>query len=151
MITTQNIIELVAGTIGSVGFAMLFGLKPRYLPFSALGGFLCWGLYLVGMHFWGTIFFAGLLASAFSALYSEVIARVKKAPATLFFITSVIPMIPGGALYRACSNAIVRNWDTAKYYANITLQYALSIALGACIIWAITITIENVKKNKKSH
>lgn len=147
---TENIIQLITGTLGSLGFALLFGLKKQYLVAAALGGFLNWGLYLLGMHLWNVIFFAGLLASASSALYSEVMARVKKAPATLFFITSVIPLIPGRALYNTCSNAVIRDWAEAKSYANITLQYALSIAAGACIIWAITLTIENIKKNKKS-
>ena len=145
----EEIIQLITAMLGSLGFALLFGLKKKYLISAALGGLLNWGLYLLGMHWWNTIFFAGLLASASSALYSEVMARVKKAPATLFFITAVIPLIPGRALYYTCSNAVMRNWTEAKNYANITLQYALSIAAGACIIWAITITIENIKKNKK--
>ena len=148
---TEIIIQLITGMLGSLGFALLFGLKKRYLVSAALGGLLNWGLYIIGMHFWDAIFFAGLLASAASAFYSEVMARIQKAPATLFFITSVIPLIPGSTLYYACSNAVARDWTQAKYYANVTLQYALAIAAGACIIWAITLTIENIKKNKKSH
>ncbi len=150
MSMTKIIIQLITGMLGSLGFALLFGLKKQYLIAAALGGLLNWGLYLLGIHMWNTIFFAGLLASATSALYSEIMARVKKAPATLFFITSVIPLIPGRTLYYACSNAVMRDWAEAKSYANITLQYALSIAAGACIVWAITITIENIKKNKRA-
>ena len=98
------------------------------------------------MHLFKNIFLACLLASAFSALYSEIVARIQKAPTTLFFITSVIPLIPGSTLYHACSNAVVRQWSEAKHYATVTLQYALAIAAGACIVWAITLTIENIKK-----
>ena len=151
MTTTEIIVQLVTGMLGSLGFALMFGLKKQYLIAAALGGLLNWGLYLLGMHWWNTIFFAGLLASAFSALYSEIMARLKKAPTTLFFITSVIPLIPGSALYNTCSNVVMRNWTEAKSYANITLQYALSIAAGACIVWAIALTVENIKKNKKSN
>lgn len=146
----EIVIQLITAMLGSLGFALLFGLKKRYLLSAALGGLLNWGLYLLGMHWWGTIFFAGLLASAFSALYSEVMARVLKAPSTLFFITSIIPLIPGRALYYACSNAVMRDWEQAKSFANLTLQYALSIAAGACIVWAITITIDNIKKIKRA-
>ena len=151
MTITEIIVQLVTGMLGSLGFALMFGLKKQYLIAAALGGLLNWGLYLLGMHWWNTIFFAGLLASAFSALYSEIMARLKKAPTTLFFITSVIPLIPGSALYNTCSNVVMRNWTEAKSYANITLQYALSIAAGACIVWAIALTVENIKKNKKSN
>ncbi len=150
MTTTQIVIQLITGMLGSLGFALLFGLRKRYLVSAALGGLLNWSLYLLGMYWWNAIFFAGLLASAASALYSEIMARLQKAPSTLFFITSVIPLIPGSTLYYACSNAVARDWVQAKHYANVTLQYALAIAAGACIIWAITLTIENIKKNKKT-
>lgn len=146
----SNAIQLITGTLGSVGFATLFGLRVKYIPFAAIGGFLCWGMYLIGIKLFDeSILFAGLMASAVSALYGEITARIKKAPATLFYITSIIPLIPGSTLYYACSNAVIKNFEEAQYYALRTLQYSLSIAAGACIIWAITITVENIKKNKK--
>ena len=120
------IIQLLTGMLGSLGFALLFGLKKKYLLNAALGGLIC------------------------CALYSEVTARLKKAPSTLFFITSVIPLVPGGSLYYACSNAVIRDWEKAKYFSMLTLQYALAIAAGACVVWAIMITVENIKKNKQT-
>ena len=145
------IMQLITGMLGSVGFALLFGIRAKYIPFAALGGLLCWGVYLLSFNLNGIIFLSGLLASGFSAFYGEIIARIEKAPATLFYITAVIPLIPGSTLYYTCSNAVTGNWDMARDYANLTLQYALSIAAGACAVWAITITIENIKKNKKTH
>ncbi len=146
MSKSEIIIQLISAMAGSTGFAILYGLKWKYMPCAALGGFLSWGFYLAGMHFWNNIFLAGLSAAAFSALYSEISARILKAPATLFFIPSVIPLVPGRTLYYACSNAVIKNWSDAKYYADITLEFAMSIAAGTCIIWAITIMFENVKK-----
>ena len=144
------IIQLLTGMLGSLGFALLFGLKKKYLLNAALGGLICCALYQVGMLIFGSIFLACLAASAFCALYSEVAARLKKAPSTLFFITSVIPLVPGGSLYYACSNAVIRDWEKAKYFSMLTLQYALAIAAGACVVWAIMITVENIKKNKQT-
>ena len=146
----EIIVQLVTGMLGSLGFALLFGLKRQYLISASLGGLLSWGLYLIGFNVFNNIFAACLLASAFCALYSEVVARLQKAPTTLFFITSVVPLIPGSTLYYACSNAVIRDWQSAKHYATITLQYALAIAAGSCIIWAAVLTIENIKKNKKA-
>ena len=142
--------QLVTGMLGSLGFALLFGLKKQYLTSAALGGLIGWGLYLIGLEIFGkNIFLACLLASAFCALYSEIIARLQKAPTTLFFITSVVPLIPGSTLYYTCSYAVTRDWTNVKYYGMRTLIFALAIAAGSCIIWAITLTIENIKKNKK--
>lgn len=149
MTATQIVVQLITGMLGSLGFALLFGLKKQYLISAALGGLLSWGLYLLGMNLFGNIFLACFLASAFCALYSEIIARLQKAPTTLFFITSVVPLIPGSTLYYTCSNAVIRDWGNAKHFANLTLQYALAIAAGSCVVWAITLTVENIKKNKK--
>lgn len=150
--TNADIIQLITGMLGSLGFALLFGLKRRYLISAALGGLLSWGLYLLGLKiFDNDIFLACLLASAFSALYSEIIARVQKAPTTLFFITSVVPLIPGSTLYYTFSNVVVKDWKQAKHFGSLTLQYALAIAAGACIIWAITLIIENIKKAKNTN
>ena len=145
------IIQLITGMLGSLGFALLFGLKRKYLLSAALGGFFGWGLYLLGEKlFNGDIFLACLLASAFCALYSEIVARVQKAPTTLFFITSVVPLIPGSTLYYTFSYVVAGDGIKAIYYGTRTLQYALAIAAGSCIIWASTLIIESVKKQKKS-
>ena len=72
------IIQLIAGMLGSVGFAMMFGLKAKYILSAAIGGFLSWGLYLLGMHIFDNIFLACLMASAFCAFYSEITARIQK-------------------------------------------------------------------------
>ena len=74
------IMQLITGMLGSVGFALLFGLRAKYIPFAALGGFMCWGIYLLSFQLSGIIFLSGLLASGFSAFYGEIIARVKKLP-----------------------------------------------------------------------
>ena len=79
------IIQLLTGMLGSLGFALLFGLKKKYLLNAALGGLICCALYQVGMLIFGSIFLACLAASAFCALYSEVTARLKKGPFNLIF------------------------------------------------------------------
>ncbi len=150
MITKEFIVQLVSATIGTFGFGMIFGLKLKYLTTVTFGGFLSCCIYLSSMYLIeGNIFFATLLAGAFTALYSEISARIMKAPSTMFFVTSIISLVPGRALYYTCSSAVVSNWTECRANANITIQYALAISAGACIVWAVTLTIDNIKKQKK--
>ncbi len=150
MITSQFIIQLISATVGTFGFGMIFGLKLKYLFTVTVGGLFSCGIYLVGMYVLDeNIFLATLLAGAFAAFFSEISARIMKAPSTLFFVTTIISLIPGRALYYTCSSAVVRNWSECRKYANVTIQYALAIAVGACIVWAIILTIENIKKLNK--
>ena len=74
---------------------------------QALGGVLTWVIYVIA-NTWGfDVFISSLFASAFAAIYSEVIAKIRKAPTTLFLIISVVVLIPGGSLYYTMSYAAV--------------------------------------------
>ena len=93
MITT--VIQLITGAIGSVGFGILFHMKNKYLPLAAAGGFLSWMFFLLGKGLWGEVFQPSLLAGFIADVYAEILARICKETSTSFFVTSVIPLIPG--------------------------------------------------------
>ena len=94
----NNIIQRIMAPLGSNGFALLFHLRYRYLPTAAIGGVFCWGIYLLSAHFLDGIFLPTMISAAYCALFSEVAARIHKAPATLFLITALVPLIPGSTL-----------------------------------------------------
>lgn len=132
----KMIVQLAASFGGSMGFALLFHLDRKHLLSASLGGVLGWGVYLSAMRFGGDLFRASLTASAATALYAELLARREKAPATLFFIPGIVPLIPGSMLYYAM-NAVVRgDLDGARRYSGLTVLYALSIAGGISLVWA---------------
>ena len=85
----------------------------------------------------GQIFISGLVASALSAVYADFLAARKRAPVPLFLIPSVVPLIPGSTLYYTMSAAVQGNTEEVSHYGSLTLQYALSIAGGICIVWTI--------------
>ena len=118
------ILQLVMAFVGSLGFAMLFRLRQSLWVSASLGGVICWGGYL-------------LVASALSAVYADFLAARKRAPVPLFLIPSVVPLIPGSTLYYTMSAAVQGNTEEVSHYGSLTLQYALSIAGGICIVWTI--------------
>ncbi len=128
--------------VGSLGFAMIFHLRRGWLAVASLGGMLSWVVYLgvsVGAGVEG-VFLPTLVASAFAALYAELCARAVKAPSLLFVIPAVVPLIPGAALYYTMSFAVVADWATCGTYGLRTLWFALGIAAGMCITWAVEAT-----------
>lgn len=97
------LLPIVSAALGSLSFAMFFGVRSRKLWFSLLGGALNWGLYLLAMKKMGlpaTMAYA--LGAAAGTLYAEILARIVKTPVTVFVITSVIPMVPGGRCTIRC-------------------------------------------------
>ena len=103
---TTIVIQLITGALGSVGFGILFHMKKKYLPLAAAGGFISWMVFLLGKGLWGNVFLPSLLAGFIVDVYAEILARICKETSTSFFVTSVIPLIPGSTLYY-CMNSIV--------------------------------------------
>ena len=130
-------LQLLTAMAGSFGFCLLFHLQRRLLIPASLGGLLCWGAYLAGTALWEGIFFPTLVSSAFAALYAELLAWLMRAPATLFFVPAVIPLVPGSSLYYAMYNAVASQWDMARSYGSRTALFAFGIAVGACLVWAL--------------
>ena len=143
-------VQLLTAFIGSLGFAILFHVPKKHLFSASLGGFFSWGIYLFGVDVGLGRFMSCLFASAFSALYAEILARVKRAPAVLFFIPAVIPLVPGSNLYYTMLGIGTEDWVSAKANAVLTLQYALSIALGISVMWAVLSIARSIREKRNA-
>lgn len=125
------LLPIVSAALGSLSFAMFFGVRSRKLWFSLLGGVLNWGLYLLAMKKMGlpaTMAYA--LGAAAGTLYAEILARIVKTPVTVFVITSVIPMVPGGSLYYTMLGLLQGDKATFVDRGLYTLSAAGAMALG---------------------
>lgn len=142
------IVQLLTGALGSVGFGMLFHIKPKYLPLAALGGFWGWLIFLLCRDLWGGVFFPTLAAGFAVDVYAEILARVCRETSTSFFVTSVIPLIPGSTLYYCMSSIVEGDMLTAWQYGRDTFLYALGIAAGMSIAWAICYFVRKIHKSK---
>jgi len=141
------IITLITASIGSLGFSLVFGLKKKHLLLATVGGFISWGIYLLLMFLIGGnhIFICCFFATVVGALYSDIIAHKVKAPALLFLLPMVIPLIPGSALYYTFLNFYLRNWNEAFNFGGKTLSFAFAIAAGLGAAWEI----KKIKTNSK--
>ena len=139
------IIQTMMGMIGSVGFAILFGIMDRKLIGIALGGGAGWAVYLLCTAN-GHSMFAGLLvACLFVAAFSEILARVLKAPVILLLVPMLIPEIPGGDLYYAMYDLVQRNFADFGNSANKVLVEAGAIALGIILASYIAKFVRNIR------
>ena len=131
-------IQIITGLLGTLGFNILFNIRGRKLIFASLGGLISWSVFL-GLE----PLFAGeairyLLSAAVVTIYGEVLARLEKTPTTTFLVPSVIPLIPGSALYYTMNYALNKQWSQFAQQAFYTLQLALCLAVG---IIAVTTTV----------
>lgn len=143
----KELIQVILAFLSSLGFSIVFRVKYNRLPFTALGGAVCWGAYLIAAAYTEDVFLVNLTAAVAASLYSEIMARVLKAPATVFVITSIIPMVPGGGLYYTMQNLVVGNNAAAVEYGGNTAAAAGAIAFGLLLVTAFM----HVEKRLHAH
>lgn len=147
----MNVLQIATGTLGSLGFSVLFNVRGKRLIFAALGGALSWALFLSLEPIVPGEFARYFISAFFVAVYAEALARLMKTPATMFLIPSIIPHIPGGALYRTMRYALERQWDACFSQAFYTVKLALGLALGIVAVLSILSVLDIIKKAKHSN
>ena len=123
-------IQFITTVIGTVGFALVFRLLPKHLPFVALGGLISFGIFTLAEHLGAGLYFANFLAAAATALYAEICARMLRAPASVFLVPCMIPLVPGSMLYSAMSNFLAKNYAGGLAYSKDSALTGLGIASG---------------------
>lgn len=132
--------KALACAVASLGFALFFDVRPRHVPAATLGGLLTWSVFDACAAGLGGVFVPCVLASTFAAVYSEALSRALRVPNAVFFIVSVIPLVPGRSLYYTMYNAVAGDFGACASFAVSTLLYAAGIAAGICLIAAVVQT-----------
>ncbi len=130
---------IINGGVGAIGFSVLFGAHPKRLIYATLAGMICTSAYMLVEDLapttgFGWLFLASFAGGAACTLYSEVMARVLKTPATVFLIPGLIPMVPGGSLYYTMAFLVQGDQATAAQKGIDTLCVCLGISAGIVVM-----------------
>lgn len=128
------IIQTAAAFIGSIGFAIFFKMKGKQIVLAGIGGAVTWLVYLLMQHFIDGYFVPYLAASIFVGIYAEIMARVNKAPATIFLTAAAVPLIPGGSLYYTMLGLVEQDEELFAQSGIAALTIALAISLGFVVV-----------------
>lgn len=128
------IVQLVTAFTSSLGFAVIFNVRGSKIWLDGVGGVIAWGVQLLAALAFENEAMCYLLGSAALTAYAEGMARAKKCPTTLFIVAGSIPLIPGGALYRTMSCAILKDWQAFSRQGLETLLLAVAISAGILIV-----------------
>lgn len=139
----SEVFQILVASVGSIGFAILFNIRGRRLASVAVGGALCWLLFLLlnrGIKNEVICFF---LVAMLVSLYDEVMARVLKSPTTVFLLPSLVPLVPGASLYYTMVGAVSKHQADFLARAVNTVELAGALALG---IIASTVVVRVVNR-----
>ena len=86
------------------------------------------------------------LGSSAVAVYSEIMARLRKTPATIFSIPGIFPLVPGVDAYHTIQLLAEQNYTEAMAYGVSTAAKASLIAFGILIVSAVFKKINKLHK-----
>lgn len=139
----QNMIQIVTGMLGSIGFAVMFHVQKEKLPAIAMGSAISWVVYLAVWKLSGEKTAAFFIATVAVTFLAEILARVLKAPATILLVPMLVPLIPGSDLYYATNNLVNGNVEACAASTESLLKSAGAIAFGiisvTCLFQVITV------------
>ena len=143
------VIKIIAGTIATLGFAILFRLKPSHWPFAMIDGLFACICYFGFTELFGGNFLPNLLAAFAASVFADLFARLCKAPSTVFILPGCIALVPGGTLYYAMSNLLSENREVAVEYFLTTLTVGIGIGGGIIAASLLRVTIQAISRKLK--
>ncbi len=136
---------VLAGTVGTLGFSLLFKSNPQRTLFNAMGGMITCIIYVVCCEVFDHEFMQNFFPALAATAYAEIMARLLKAPATPILACSIIPLVPGGKLYYTTYYFVVGQMGLFKYTLTQTLRIAAGLAVGIIVISVIVNEVNSHK------
>lgn len=144
----REIIQIITAFIGTLGFSIYFRVSEKNVLASTIGGGVGFAVYLLIFKLTGSLFFANFLASFMIYIYSEICARILKAPSNVFLVPGTIPLLPGGALYYTMYGIV--NSDSQMVYDNGIATVIMTVGIATGIVVGTVIINYILKLDKKS-
>ena len=141
---------VLTACLGSLGFALMYHVDLKHLPWGVLGGGLSWAAYLVVFAVSDSVFAAAFAGAVIATLYADVLAYLCRTPATVFLLPGLIPLVPGGSLYYTMSYLIAKNYDMAAIKGIATAEVMLGISLGVVMGSLVVYTTRYFNAKRKT-
>lgn len=133
------ILNSIYALLASFLFGIIFNIKGNNLIFASVGGAIGWFFYssLINENF--SKLFALFVASVSISIYCEAMARLLKAPVTIFMVCAVIPIVPGAGTYYTM-------YEMTRGNINKSLQIGIETIFSALIIVVATMLVASLTK-----
>lgn len=138
------VIQTMMVLLGSVGFAVLFGIYDKKLLMIAAGSAAGWAVYLICTARGYSLFVGLFVSGLFITALSEILARILKTPVILLLVPILIPEIPGADLYYTMYYLVQGLYTEFGNSLNKVLTEAGAIALGIILVSHVARFFRNI-------
>ena len=132
------VIQCIFSVFACAGFVIIFNIHGYGNLLCALGGGITWAVFCLVQALGGQDLLCYFLSTVAAAVFSEVMARIRKYPAISYLISSLLPLIPGSGIYYAAQQAVQGNSEGFVAYGSKTLAIAGVMAVGILLVVSLT-------------
>lgn len=143
------VVECIFIFLATIGFSILFNVKPTELIYCGFTGLVCFIIYEIFLVFLNAEFLGVVLGSFLAVIFARRLAYLRKKPAAMYAIPAIIPLAPGGAVYLTMYNIIYGNYVNAIKNAAITMTIAGGLVIGMSIALSLPTKWFNFNLKKK--
>lgn len=131
------LIKTYAAFSSIIAFSIIFDMPKNLLKYATIVGVVSWVIYSYLLYIEVDIVLQAFITGLIVAGMSHIFARVLKAPVTIFLVPGILPLVPGGPIYRSVYYFINDNSGLGNMYFTQTLQIAGAIAMSIFIMDSI--------------
>ncbi|MFJ7744896.1 threonine/serine exporter family protein [Peribacillus sp. NPDC097295] len=145
------IAQLITSFIASAAFGIIFNVPKNSLIQCGTVGMVGWFLYYYLVENEVNSIAATLAAAFLVAVISQYFAKRYKTPITIFNVSGIIPLVPGGLSYDAMKHFVENDFNMAFQLAAKAFMLAGAIAMGLIFAEVMNqlVTKYNIRKMKK--
>ena len=136
--------QILAATIGTVAFSVLYSVPRAYYHYCGFIGGAGWLVYCLLIPFSSppeATFFAAILV----VLLSRLSAVWERCPVTIFLISGIFPLVPGGGVYWTAYYIVTNQMELAAQTGFMALKVAVAIVLGIVLVFQLPQKVFHIK------
>lgn len=116
--------------------SIIFNIDRKRLFWAGLSGGIAWVSFLLIFNYTHRPIASTFASTVIVSIYNESMARLLKAPAFVFTIPGIIPLVPGVFAYNAIVYVAENKMSTAINISIETIALGLAIAFGIMLVSA---------------
>ena len=130
---SQYLMPCLWAFLACVGYGLVFNIQGNGIIITGPGASLGWMIYLLMMYWQDSDIFAAFVAAMSIAVYSELMARVRRCPVTGYLQIALLPLVPGAGVYRAMRFCVEGNTEMFTATLLHTVGFAAALSVGAML------------------
>lgn len=143
------LVQCLATLIGCTGFTFLFNIHGRGSFLCALGGMFTWAIYCLTSLLGADALISNFAAALSAAVYAEIMARLRKYPATSYLVIALFPLIPGAGIYYTTNHLVQGDMTRFAEEGTHTIAIAGVIAVGILMASTLVRLVNKLHSQKR--